>query len=70
MSLGFGISRCLGLCNGSGRVLVYGTGCELRRWFGVRSLGLCVASGRVFVYGNRMLLTPFFLGLRRASRYG
>ena len=53
-----------------GRVVVYGTGCDLRRWFGIRSLGLCVASGRVFVYGNRMLLTPFFLGLRRASRYG
>lgn len=53
-----------------GRVVVYGTGCDLRRWFGIRSLGLCVASGQVLINGNRVGLAPFFLGLRRASRYG
>ena len=33
-------------------------------------LPFCVNSGRVLTNGNRVLLAPFFLGLRRASRYG
>src|SRR5262245_8773001 len=45
-------------------------GLNLVRLNVIGSFGLGVCGRRVLIYGNRVLLTPFFLGLRPASSYG
>jgi hypothetical protein len=46
-------------------------GSDLSRRLGVvGGLGLNICGRRMLIHGNRVLLAPFFLGLRPASSYG
>jgi hypothetical protein len=60
-ALGSDLSRRLDVVRGLGAVC-----CPAA----IRGLGLGIAGRRILIHGNRVLLAPFFLGLRPASSYG
>ena len=60
-TLGSDLSRRLGVVGGLDAVCGLGA---------IGGLGLNICGRRMLIHGNRVLLAPFFLGLRPASSYG